>query len=173
MTRRRERAALLVAEDKAPDLEIAAVLKIGKATLERWKREPAFAARVQEHRARWAKEIEIEGIANRKNRVDALNDRWSRMREVIRARAEDMTDEVAGGDTGLLVRTVKQIGSGERATTIEEYAVDTGLLKSMLDHEKQAAQELGQWADKQELSGPEGGTIKFTLKLGDGDQGDL
>jgi hypothetical protein len=31
---------------------------------------------------------------------------------------------------------------------VEEYEVDTGLLKELREHEKQAAQELGQWSDK-------------------------
>jgi hypothetical protein len=32
--------------------------------------------------------------------------------------------------------------------TVEEYQVDTGLLKELREHEKQAAQELGQWSEK-------------------------
>jgi hypothetical protein len=34
---------------------------------------------------------------------------------------------------------------------VEEYEVDTGLLKALLDHEKQAAQELGQWSEKSKV----------------------
>jgi hypothetical protein len=43
---------------------------------------------------------------------------------------------------------VGQLGSAEYPNIIEEYQVDTGLLKELREHEKQAAQELGQWSDK-------------------------
>lgn len=69
------------------------------------------------------------------------------MLRVIEARSKDMA-EVPGGDTGLLVRKLKSIGSGENTKTVEEYAVDTGLLSELREHEKQAAQELGQWINK-------------------------
>jgi hypothetical protein len=58
---------------------------------------------------------------------------------------------VPGAETGLLTRTYKQIGSGEGAEKVEEYQVETGLLKELREHEKQAAQELGQWADKSKI----------------------
>jgi hypothetical protein len=32
--------------------------------------------------------------------------------------------------------------------TVEEYQVDTRLLKELREHKKQAAQELGQWSEK-------------------------
>jgi hypothetical protein len=41
-----------------------------------------------------------------------------------------------------------QLGSAEYPNVVEEYEVDTGLLKELREHEKQAAQELGQWSDK-------------------------
>jgi hypothetical protein len=65
-----------------------------------------------------------------------------------------------GADTGLLMRTWKQIGSGDSAVIVEEYQVDTGLLKALLDHEKQAAQELGQWSEKARV---EQGPIEFQV----------
>ena len=50
----------------------------------------------------------------------------------------------------LLVRTYKQLGQGEAARVVEEHAVDTGLSKSLLDLERQAAQELGQWTKRKQ-----------------------
>jgi hypothetical protein len=68
-----------------------------------------------------------------------------------------------GGDTGLVVRQVKMIGSGAAAQLVEEYPVDVALLRAELDvmrelreHEKQAAQELGQWVDKVAPTDPDG-----------------
>jgi hypothetical protein len=74
-------------------------------------------------------------------------DRWEKMKAVMAARAADMAD-VPGGASGLLVRQYKQIGK----VKVEEYAVDTGLLRELRAHERQAAQELGQWMEKSDTS---------------------
>jgi hypothetical protein len=74
--------------------------------------------------------------------------RWIRLHRVIDARAGDKTMTAPGADTGLLTRTHKQLGSAEYPNVVEEYQVDTRLLKELREHEKQAAQELGQWSEK-------------------------
>ncbi len=138
---------MLVADDAISDEEIAAQVGVTRFTICRWRKQPEFMARVQHHMDRMAAAIEAEGIANRRNRVAALTDRWDRMQRVIEARAADLK-EVPGGDTGLLVRQLKSIGFGENNTVIEEYAVDTGLLRELRAHEEQAAKELGQWVER-------------------------
>ncbi len=159
-TRTRERAALLVSEDALTDREIADRCRIHPATLERWKKRSEFAARVQQHVAAFREKIRAEGLVNRQNRVDALNDRWERMQRVIMARAEEHC-AIPGGDTGLLVKQKKSVGFGEHNQIVEEYAVDTGLLKELRAHEEQAAKELGQWAEKHEHTGKDGGPIQY------------
>lgn len=152
-TDQREEAALLVAEDRLTDEQIGEKVGVDRRTLARWKLVDDFAARVEEHRALWREELKRRGIADRKNRVDALNDRWNRLRQVLDERGADPTMQaVPGGTTGLLVRQVKALGSGEFMQIAEEYAVDTGTLKEIREHEKQAAQELGQWTDKQDVT---------------------
>lgn len=169
-TGRADRAALLVAKDEQTDDAIAGEIKITRRTLERWKLSPEFSGRVQEHRDLWRAEIKAKGIADRQNRIDALNDRHERMQRVIESRAE-MHADVPGGDTGLLVRQAKLVKvydakgspdgddegetlySAKRDIIVYEYAVDTSLLKEMREHEKQAAQDLGQWTEKQEHAG--------------------
>jgi hypothetical protein len=164
-SRRTEQAALLVSQDEKPDKAIAAEIGVNESTLERWKRRPEFAARVQEHRDLWREAIKARGIAERQNRVDALNDRWHRMQQVIEERAEDAaTARVAGGSTGLIVRDVKGVGKGEDFQLIDIYSVDTGLLKELREHEKQAAQELGEWSEKREISGPGGDAIEVRAR---------
>lgn len=59
---------------------------------------------------------------------------------------------IPGGETGLLVRKYKNLGSGDNARTVEEYEVDTGLLAELRAHEKQAAEELGQWITKGDVT---------------------
>lgn len=149
-TRKTEQAALLVAQDTQSDEGIAAACGVSKVTLEAWKKRPDFAARVQAHVAAFAEAIKGRGIAERQNRVDALNDRWRKMRAVIEERAAAHADEAPGVGTGLLVRQEKQLGAGRNAVRVVEFVVDTGLLNELRQHEKQAAQELGQWSEKRE-----------------------
>lgn len=155
-TRRRTNAALLVAQDQQSDVAIAAAVGVTKSTLEEWKLRPEFAERVQEHVQAFAAAIKEKGIAERVNRVAALNDRWRSLHQVIEERAADETMTAAGARTGLLVRTYKQ----GKMRLAEEYAVDTGLLAELRQHEKQAAQELGQWTEKRELTGKDGAPMQ-------------
>ncbi|MDE2102873.1 MAG: helix-turn-helix domain-containing protein [Patescibacteria group bacterium] len=153
-SKRSEEAALLVAADELSDTAIAARCGVSQMTLERWKRRTEFRTRVEEHVAAWRAEVFARGIADRARRVDALNERWDQMKQVIGERGADPEmAAVPGGTTGLLVKTLKIIGVGKDAQAVEEYTVDTGLLKELREHEKQAAQELGQWTEKREHSG--------------------
>lgn len=148
---RRERAAFLSAEDVLSDVDIAKEVGVQRSTLQRWKAEPAFIARVEEHRAALAAATVAQGIADRRNRVDALNDRWHRLRTIIDARAADATyAAVPGGDTGLLVHRIKVAGIGPAMQLVDEYEVDTDLLRELRAHEEQAARELGQWTERQQ-----------------------
>lgn len=141
-TKTRIDAAELIAARNLTFSEIAERLEIDRTTLWNWRQDPEFAARVEEiveeHRA----ETRRIGIADKERRLSALNDRWCRLKRVIEARADAPEMAAApGGSTGLLVRTMKQVGS----KVVEEFAVDTGLLKELREIEKQAAVELGQW----------------------------
>ncbi len=155
-TRKRERAALQVAEDHLTEEAIAKQAGVTKVTLWTWRKHPDFAARVEAHKARWAAEIEQEGIANRQNRVNALNERWRLMQQVIEARAADATMKGAGHETGLLVRSVKPTKRG----MVEEYRFDGALVAELRAHELQAARELGQLVERRELTGKDGGPME-------------
>jgi hypothetical protein len=148
LTTPQERAAVLVAEDALTDEQIAAQTHVHRATLDRWRKRADFAARVEEHRARWQAEIETEGIANRQNRVRVLQETYDRLEHVIAARAADERMTAPGARTGLLVRTVKPTKWG----VVEAYTVDTGLLRELREHLRQVAQELGQWTDHSDLT---------------------
>jgi len=125
---------LLVAEDELSDEAIAERVGVTKQTLENWKRRPEFRAVVDGHKAKWAAELEQEGIANRQNRINAANERWHLMQQVIAERAADPTMTAPGSGTGLLAE--------------------------LRAHEVQAARELGQLVDKRELTGKDGGAIE-------------
>lgn len=156
---------MMAAEDTHTDAAIAAACGVEKRAIDRWKHHPDFRTRVAEHVAAFVAAIQGRGIADRQNRVDALNERWSKMRDVITARSgdEDMR-RVPGGKTGLLTKQYKQVGSGRDAQLVTEYSVDTGLLKELREHEKQAAQELGQWIEKQDTTSG-GAPLTFTIAI--------
>jgi AcrR family transcriptional regulator len=179
-TEQTEKAAELLAVGELTVGEIAEAAGVSRQTIYNWRDHPEFKARVDDRLEEIRREIRRVGIADQLRRVHALNDRWNKMKRVIEARGADPTmAECPGGDTGLMVRTIKKVvleddttpadeenrPRGPRAVEVAEYAVDTGLLKELRDHEKQAAQELGQWLEKQQVSGADGGPL-VVLKLG-------
>jgi hypothetical protein len=171
-------------QGKLTDLEICAELGITEMTLWRWQRYPEFTEAVQAALDAINAAVKAEGIANRQNRIDGYNDRYRRLEEVIAARAADPTmAQVPGGTTGLLTREIKFVvvyeskrldrehpdsevaPDAETPTAIfpakykepvEVYTVDTGTLKELRAVAQQAAQDLGQWTEKRELSGGDG-----------------
>jgi len=110
-------------------------------------RNPLICSRVAELREIISSQVVKLEIADRNHRVRALQDRWDKLQQVIAERASDpATAAGPGGKTGLLCRTLKSVGSGKDAQLIDEWTVDTGLLREIRAHEQQAAQELGQWS---------------------------
>lgn len=175
--KRRRKAAALVAAGEQNDEQIAADCGVHVVTLWRWRKQPEFAARVQELLDKAAAEADAKGITEKANRVRVLNDLHEKQLRVIAERANDPAmQRIPGGKTGLLVRQVKLVkvyeGSGEyteamadldtppeklrsakQDVEVAEYVVDTGLLGEIRQYSKQAAQEMGQWTERQEVSG--------------------
>jgi hypothetical protein len=174
--KKREKAAKLAAEGALTNDQIAAGVGLSPAGFDKWRATPEFRARVDEIVTAYADAIKDEGIANVKNRVAAQNDRWQRMQRLIDAAAEDPDlADIPGGDTGMLVRTAKldkvygaipssggeaeSLQSAKREVLLYEYVRDTSISAEMRALEKQAAQELGQWTEKQEVTGKDGKPI--------------
>lgn len=158
-TKGRADAAVLVAEDELSDIAIAKKIGIGERTLYNWKEHPDFQARVQEHVATLEASVLKFAVAKKRYRMSVYDDEERRIRDLVTARADEHQD-VPGGGTGLLVRQIKQIGAGRDATVIEEYTADTALLSERRRNLQQAAQEAGQWAEKREVTGKNGGPIE-------------
>lgn len=115
----------------------------------------SVCARIRELQQTLSDEVIVLEISSRNARVHALQDRWDLLRQVQRERAAYYTrtdDEhdsmIAGGTTGLLVKDYKGKDADQPV-----YKVDTGWLAEIRAHEKQAAEELGQWTEKREFSG--------------------
>jgi hypothetical protein len=137
---RRVRAAEMVAEGKWSDPKIAAEVGVTDRTVFNWRCHPEFKARVRQIIEAFADASLDMAIAQKARRVASLNEQWLAMHEVIRQRAADPgLQSVPGGNTGLL----KLLPSGGAI-------FDDRLLKSMLEHGRQAAEELGQRIEKGE-----------------------
>lgn len=163
-TRIRDRAAYLVARGGTSDQKIAQVCSVTPATIQQWKHRPEFQRWIKEYLDDWHKEFLAEGLKTKEARVKLLEDRHRRLTEIILARSQDPDlQQVPGGNTGLLSRTAKAIGTGPNQRIVFEYPVDIGLLRELRAHEQQAAQEQDQWAERKEISGPGGAPIQQQL----------
>jgi phage terminase small subunit len=111
----------------------------------------------------WREEVKKRAIANVEYRVAKLDELEKRYWDLIDARSSELGEEVAGGDTGLLVKQEKVIGTGNSAQHITEYKADTAVTKEIRELHKQAAQELGQWIEKNEHGGPNGEPLTLII----------
>ena len=171
-TTNRSKAVRHVAEDMLTDEDIANDVGITRRTLTEWKRHPAFEAKRRELVEQMQERVRNEGLGRLDKRMAHYADRHARMTLLIAERGEEMADEVAGGTTGLLVRQYKSIGTGPNARQVEEYHVDTGLLRELREIEKQIAQDAGQFAERREISGPDGGPVPITtIAIAGSDEG--
>lgn len=145
-------AAQLVAEDDLSDEEIANQAGVSRRTLTTWKQHPEFAAVVGDHIGQLQAAMLKRGIAKKRKRIATLDDLHQSLLQVIAERSGQYPG-IPGSETGLIVKQYKQIGAGRDAQVIEEYAVDTATIREIRALEQQAAQELGQWVDKQQIEG--------------------
>jgi hypothetical protein len=142
---KKERAAILVSEDRLIDQQIAETIGISRQQLVRWKAHPVFAARVAELTRIWTERALRYGLARRERRLAVLEDQHNRLLAVIHARAADPSmADVPGGNTGLLLRTYKGLGNGDAARIVEEFSVDCATIRELRGIQEQFAKELGQ-----------------------------
>lgn len=149
-------AAILLAEDELSDDAIVAAVGVGRTTFYEWKRDPDFTAAVEMHQSTIIASALKLPIAKKHQRVKQLNDLNDRYHQVIRDRAErhaiellDDGDTPSEAATGLLVKQMKIAANGK---TVTEWVFDKALDSAIKETHKQAAQELGQWEEKQGIS---------------------
>lgn len=153
LTGQQLQAAAFVAVGELTEREIAEKVGVTDRTLRNWKGNPIFAAEVEAFKAEAARKALEVGIANRQVRLKRLNARWDQIDRIFRQRASDPNHiGVPGHDTGLLAHEQRSIGGGELATVVDIYKADTPLLKEERELAKQAAIELGQWQEKQDVT---------------------
>ena len=121
-------------------VQIAADVGVTPHTLAKWKRREDFTAEVERIRTIVRDEVLHQGIALKVNRIKALNDRIERIME--ERAADPAMQNIPGGKTGLVKRTVKSIGSGANATIIEEFELDATLSREYLAVLEQSEKEM-------------------------------
>jgi hypothetical protein len=147
LTPRQRKAAQLIAADEMEDQQIAALVGVTPRAVAAWKIRDDFKAEVNRILAAYNEKIQRRGIALRMKRVERLNDLHERSVQVIEQRAQDPAlAGVPGGNTGMVVKSYRNIVNPKTGklvgAPVHEY--DTGIVRSILDIEKQAALELGQ-----------------------------
>ncbi len=153
---RSELAAQLVAADELTNDQIADRCGVSRPALQKLKARPEFMAHVAGHVEAYRATVRRRGIAWLERCVAALDDRWRQMLRIVDERAAlPLMQGVPGGTTGLIIHTVKGLGSGDSFRMIDEFTLDCGLLRELREHEKQASQELGQWTERRQGGGDE------------------
>jgi hypothetical protein len=156
-TKKTEKVVRLVAEDRESDHQIAALCKISPRTLARWKSDPDFIERVAVVVTQYRERALRHGLARQDRRIRELTDVYDKLQQIVAARAKDPAlEKVPGGSTGLLVRRVSSIGSGENFHPFSEYELDAALVRELRAILDQVSQECGQKVAKTELTGADG-----------------
>jgi transposase-like protein len=153
LTTRQQQALNLLVEGEHTIAEISAEVGVEPSTLWRWRHDkPAFREALHEALAIAEMEARQFAVAKRVKRIEALDEVHAGLLRIISERQARYADEDhPGAATGLLVKTYKAIGSGAWAYTEVEWAVDRPLIQALLEVQKQAAMELGQWSEKADV----------------------
>lgn len=161
---KKERAAILLAEDDLSDERIADQVGISRRTLGNWKQQPEFAALVGDNVGRIQAGMLKLVIAKKHRRLDVLDQLHAKAMQVVTDRATRHAGELGDAETpvnatkrlfgdvtpaeaatGLLVKQETANNSGIKTMN---WAVDTGLIREIRALQEQAAKELGQWVDR-------------------------
>jgi hypothetical protein len=108
---------------------------------------------VEDIRERAANVLEAQSLEDRQYRLEELKVRHIALKAIIDARSKSPEmKNVPGGDTGFVIRRTRVIGLGAAAEHVTDYVIDTRSMDMFLKIERQAAQEMGQWAEKADPS---------------------
>jgi hypothetical protein len=89
-------------------------------------------------------------VSERLQRLEAIQDRWDRVRAAIDARARE--DYEAMMKTGIVIRGLRNVGHRKDAQVVEEYEIDTAAIEALNSIEKRAAIETGQEVDRADIN---------------------
>ena len=179
-TRARSTAARLVAEDEISDESIAAAVNVSRKTLSTWKSRPPFKAAVVKLKDEFREKVLSSGFCDVKNRLKvrtelvegflAIKRERGQRPEMKATRPVDPTDPskgvikaVPGGESGLVCLVPKMVGEEK----FVEQIPDTALANEIRVGLKEIAQDAGQYVEKHEIGGPNGGAIVVQMSADD------
>jgi transposase-like protein len=153
LSAKQKAAAVRCAEDLMTDESIAAEAGVSRQTLHNWRQREDFQDAIKAADAAMLAAALRLPIARKHHRMKVLNDLHTKALTVIDERAAELAYSAPGMDSGLVVHQTKQIGSGQYAQTIDEFAVDTGLMREIRAIQEQAAKETGDWSENLNVTG--------------------
>jgi hypothetical protein len=137
-----ELAATLLAEDRLSDAEIARRCGVTERTLNNWKQQPEFQKRLSAVTAKFSDRVVGAAITQKNKRLEVLQNLQDRLLQVVDERSQDPAmAKVPGGKTGLVVRKLKTVGTGNDARVVPEYSIDGQVLKEIQQVHKNARAE--------------------------------
>jgi len=89
-------------------------------------------------------------IAERLHRLEAIQDRWDRVRAAVEARAREDYDAMM--KTGVVCRKLRSVKDGNAVRVVEEYEIDTAAIEALNSIERRAAIETGQEVDRTDIN---------------------
>ena|SRR5690606_1966204 len=111
--------------------------------------------------------VRVEGLGNKAVRIAELAAIHEDLKFIKEARTkeaklryENGEDIPESAESGLMVETVKQVGTGHNAVTTTEWSLDKSWVDSSTKVLEQIAREVGDRDKKIELSGPNGGPLQ-------------
>lgn len=151
------KAVQLVAEGRLTIPEIAREVGASVETVRGWKDAEDFKLEVKKILDREKEIRDNQTIRSKQLRLSRQHERWDAMQFIVRQRKEDFAGkDIPGGESGFIVRRYTKTGIN--------YEVDYPLLKAFLEIEKHAAQEMGDWVEKKEIGGANGGAIPIAIQ---------
>lgn len=151
---REEEAALLVAEDDLTDEQIAERVGITKRSLELWKKRPHFAARVVQHKEAFKDRALVEGFADKRARLKALN---ALAQDLMRDMAEPATDLKPKGTYR------KEIKLAADGTAVDYEVFDKDKATTFRGYLDDIASEMGERKTIAEVTGKDGEPLVLGL----------
>ena len=150
-TPQKYKAALLVAENDLSQEKISVEVDVARETLRRWIAEPEFQQQVGDYIGEIQAGMLKLSIAKKHVRLKELDTLKQKLFTVLEERGEELDGQSGGAGTGVIVKRIKAVGTGQNQTIVEEFEVDAGTIKTIMSLHEQAARELGQWVDKSQV----------------------
>jgi len=163
---KKEYAAVLLADDSLSDRVIADRVGVSRQAIQRWKKTPDFIAMIQANIEELTAAMLPVAIANKRIRLEILQDLADGMQEVVRHRRERYAAEVTDAEsavnatrrffgdatpaesmTGYMVKQETLNNAGKKTVN---WALDTGLIRELRAVLDDAAKEVGHRVEKRE-----------------------